>query len=106
MEGKGSSDVQSHSTEIQSSRQIQEENSVPLDDRQSQGNESYTVDAGLVPLKTMPYSPPKSPLAPVYAKVHQDYVSIDTLMHYNLPYEVDEVCSYPFLQAPGFAYFS
>lgn len=29
--------------------------------------------------------------APVYAKVHRDYLSVDTLIYYDIPYEVDRV---------------
>lgn len=29
--------------------------------------------------------------APVYAKIHRDYISIDTLRYYEVPYEYDRV---------------
>lgn len=31
--------------------------------------------------------------APVYAKIHRDYISIDTLRYYEIPYEYDRVSS-------------
>ena len=31
------------------------------------------------------------PQAPVYAKVHKDYLSVDTLRYFQIPYEVDNV---------------
>lgn len=31
--------------------------------------------------------------APVYAKIHRDYLSIDTLRYYEIPYEYDRVSS-------------
>lgn len=29
--------------------------------------------------------------APVYAKIHRDYLSVDTLRYYEIPYEYDRV---------------
>ena len=33
--------------------------------------------------------------APVYAKVHRDYLSVDTLRYYEIPYEYDRVRANP-----------
>lgn len=33
--------------------------------------------------------------APVYPKVHRDYLSVDTLIYYDIPYEFDKVCLQP-----------
>lgn len=34
---------------------------------------------------------------PVYAKIHTDYLSIETLRYYDIPFEYDHVSTDPFL---------
>lgn len=44
----------------------------------------------------------QNPRAPVYAKVHRDYLSIDTLKYYDVPWEYDRVCLHFFSLSCGF----
>jgi len=43
--------------------------------------------------------------APVYAKVHRDYLSVDTLLYYRIPYEFDRVSSKLSLPPPFLLFF-
>ena len=59
-------------------------NQVEKEERAKQGRTTTTTTTTTTAIERR-----QSPRGPVYAKIHQDYLSVDTLKYYNIPWEYD-----------------